>query len=274
MHRFSSLLCLAILIGLPGLAWCQKRGEKRDTEPARCVGKLKGIAQGVLQVETDKGERMLVAIDPRAQEVSFIGEATPAFVQPGMLVQFSASLDKKGEAQEKINQLKVVSPKKEIQIGLQSEGGFAGGELFASGEDDGKKKKKQRAADSGQYLVTGTVRSIKDGKMYVAAGAVVKAELADNCQVSLDVADIRLAREGDNVEAEGWRYPNQATQMVARRVSITADKPLGVEEKKRRPTSTKEDDKKPDDKKPDEKPKAGAEKEDQEKPTEAKKDAS
>ena len=284
MNRSAALLVLAILIGLPGLAWSQKRGEKKDTERVRCVGKLKGIAPGVLQVETEKGERMLVAIEPRAQEVSFVGEATPAFVQAGMLVQFSASLDKKGEAQEKINQLKVVSPKNGIQVGLQAEGGFAGGELFASGDDDGKKKKKSRSAESGQYQVTGTVRSIKDGKMYVAAGAVVKAELAENCQVSLEVSDIRLAREGDNVEADGWRYPNQATQMYANRVNITAEKPLGVDEKKRRPTTTKEDDKKSeekpkagadkDGKKPEEKPKAGAEKDDKEKPKETKKDKS
>lgn len=268
MHRYLSFVLLAILLGLPGVSWGQKRGEK-ETERAQCVGKLKGMAQGVLQVETDKGERMLVAIEPRAQEVSFIGQATAAFVQPGMLVQFTASLDKKGEAQEKISQLKVISPKKETQVGLQAEGGFAGGELFASSDDDAKKKKKQRASDTAQYLVTGSVRSIKDGKMYVAAlGAVVKAELADNCQVSLEVSDIRLAREGDNVEAEGWRYPNQATQMYARRVIITADKPLGADDKKRRPTSTKEDDKKSD-----EKPKAGGEKEGKEKPKETKKDS-
>jgi hypothetical protein len=226
--------------------------QQRDREQGRWTGKLKGLAPRVLQVESDKGERWLVAVEARPQEVSFQGSATPDFLRPGMLVQFRASIDKKGEAQDEIGEIKVVTQRMGIQLGLQADGGVAGGGLFESNDDDGNKKKKKVRGDASPFLVTGTLRSIKDGKMYVAAGPTVKAELSDNCQVSLDISDFSLAREGDNVEIEGWRYVNQSNQIYARRLTITADKPLGIDEKKRRPIA-KSDEKKPEDKKAEDK---------------------
>jgi hypothetical protein len=215
---------------LAGIASGQQR--ERDREQVRCSGKLKGVGPGVLQVESDKGERWLIAVESRPQEISFQGSATPEFLRAGMLVQFNAALDKKGEAQDPIREIKVVAQRMGLQLGLQP-GTAAGGGLFNS--DDESKKKKKGRADTAPYLVTGTLRSIKDGRMYVAAGSTVKAELADNCQVAVDISDISLAREGDNVEVEGWRYANQANQVYARRVTITTDKLLGGESK-RRPT--------------------------------------
>lgn len=221
-----------------GVLHSQQRGER---EPARCAGKLRGMAGGVLHVETEKGERMAVAIDPRAREVSFQGVAGPAFLRPGMLVQFRAPLDKKGEAQEEISEMKVVSQRMGIQVGVQADGGFTGGDLFAGNDEDAGKKKRKSRNDTTPYVVTGTLRSIKDGKFYVAAGATVKGELSDNCQVSIDITDISLAREGDSVEVDGWRYPNQSAQIYASRLMIVSDKPLGVEEKKRRTLVKSED---------------------------------
>jgi hypothetical protein len=251
MNASCSRLLIVLCVSLTAVVAAQQR----EREPARGVGKLTGLAPGVIQMETSKGEKWLVAIEGRTPDISFQASATPAFVQAGMLVQFRAQLDKKGEAQDQITQVKVISQRMGIQVGVQADGGFTGDDLFASNDEEGGKKKKKVRADASPYLVTGAVRSIKDGKMYVAAGATVKAELSDNCKVDVDISDIRLAREGDSVEInEGWRYPNQPNQVYARRLTITAEKPLGVDEKKRRPT-TKGDDKKTEEKKTDEKKK-------------------
>jgi hypothetical protein len=240
------MLFVAGILSLPTFGFSQQR----EREPGRWTGKLKGVGPGgVLQVQGDKGEQWLVAVEARPQDISYQGSSTQAFLRPGMLVQFNASLDKKGEAQEPISELKVVSQRMGIQLGLQA-GGSAGAGLFNSADDEGKKKKKVRTDAS--YQVTGTLRSIKDGKIYVAAGTTVKAELTNNCQVSIDVADVSLAREGDTVEIGGWRYANQANQLYARNLTITADKPLGSDEKKRR-TPAKGDEKKTEEKKSDEK---------------------
>lgn len=222
--------------------------QKQQRENGRWMGKLKGIGPGgILQVESDKGDQWLVALDRRPQEVSFQGSATPAFLRPGMLVQFNAMIDKKGEAQEPLGEIKVISPRMGIQIGLQA-GGNLGAGLFNSDDDDGNKKKKKARSDTSSYLVTGTLRSVSNGKMYIAAGATIKAEVADNCQVNFDITDFSLARQGDSVEVQGWRYPNQANQLYASRLTIIADKLLDPEEKKRRP-ATKGDEKKPDEEK-------------------------
>jgi hypothetical protein len=223
---------LTILATLSGGVAAQQR--EREREPGRWVGKLKGAGPGLLQVESEQGERWLVSLAGRIQDVSFQGIGTPALLRPGMLVQFSAAIDKRGEAQEEVAELKLISQRMGIQLGAQPSAPAAGG-LFASEEENAPKKKKGRA-EATSYHVTGTVRSIKDDKLYVVAGALIKVELADNCQVIVDVADISLAREGDSVEIEGWRYPNQPNQLYPQRLVIVAEKPLGVEEKRRRPT--------------------------------------
>lgn len=233
------------------ILWClcgTVSAQQQQREQGRWTGKLKGIgAGGVLQVESDKGEQWLVALERRPQEVSFQGSATPAFLRPGMLVQFTAMIDKKGEAQEPLGEIKVISPRTGIQIGLQA-GGNLGAGLFNSNDDDANKKKKKVRSDTASYLVTGTLRSIKDRKMYIAAGATIKAEVADNSRVNFDITDFSLAREGDSVEIQGWRYPNQANQLYASRLTIIADKLLDPDEKKRRP-GTKSEEKKPDEEK-------------------------
>lgn len=250
MYAHSARTVILFCILAPSLVWSQQRGAR---EPARCTGKIKGIGPGVLQVETEKGERWLVAIEARPQDISFQGSATPAILRPGMLVQFRAVLDKKGEAQEEIGELKVVSQRMGLQFGLKPDGGIGGGELFASEDEGAGKKKKRVRSDAGPFLVSGSLRSIKDSKIYVAAGPTVKAELSDNCQITLNVSDISFAREGDNVEVtDGWRYANQSNQMYARKLTITAEKPLG-EEKKRRPAPKSDEKDKKADKKADEK---------------------
>jgi hypothetical protein len=174
-------------------------------------------------------------------------------MRTGMLVQFRATLDKKGEANSPITEIRVIALRDGIQLGLQQEGGFAGGELFASDEDSTDKKKK-KVLDNKQFQISGTLRSIKDRKVQVAAGGVVvRGELAENCGVSIDISDYSFAREGDPISLQGWHLAGKPDQIHATNLVITAEKPLlpSDETKKRRttPKGTEKEPAEPDNKK-------------------------
>ena len=72
------------------------------------------------------------------------------------------------------------------------------------------------------------ISSARGNKLSVRVpGAVLRIELTDDAQVTLDIADYRVAREGDRVELEGWTYRGDVTKVVASRVTITLVEPLG-----------------------------------------------
>ena len=59
----------------------------------------------------------------RPQEIYYENSADVSWLRPGMLVQFSATLDKRGKAHAPIDALKVFSPREGYQIGLTPESG-------------------------------------------------------------------------------------------------------------------------------------------------------
>ena len=210
--------------------------QQPQREHVRCEGKIKAMARGLLHVVGEDGQQWLVAVEAKPQDISFQASTTPAFLRTGMLVQFRSVLDKKAEAQSPITEIRVIAPREGIKLGLTPEGGFGGGELFAS-EDDAAGKKKKKNSDDKQFQVAGTIRSIKDRKIQVTAGGfTVKGELAENCGVSLDIADYSFAREGDPISLQGWHHVGKPNQIYATNLVITAEKPLSPSEdlKKRR----------------------------------------
>ncbi|MGE0760906.1 MAG: hypothetical protein AB7O38_28100 [Pirellulaceae bacterium] len=191
-------------------------------ENVRFKGTIKALARGLLQVEDEEGAQRLVAIEASPQDISFAGLAGPSFLRPGMLVQFSAVVDKKGEATRPITEVKVVTPRPGLELGARSEGGLEGKALFATDEEE-----KQGGGTDKPFFISGIVRAVKEGKiLVVVAGAAVRGELADNCTVSVNIADYSLARSGDAVEIAGWHVAGQPQQVRAQQVSIVASKPL------------------------------------------------
>ncbi len=75
--------------------------------------------------------------------------------------------------------------------------------------------------------------------MVVLAGPTqVAVELAEKVQIAFSLAEFSLVRAGDTVEVSGWAYPQQPNHVMASRLTITAAKPLGVEDEnaKKKPT--------------------------------------
>lgn len=202
-------------------------------------GVLKGARGAVLQMQTTEGEQWLVQVQPaRPWDVNFTGAAEASFVKPGMLVQFSSKLNKRGQADEPVTQLIVFTMKEGYQLGVMSETNVSGGlssGLFEEVEEQPKEKKaKVKLDENAVYRVAGQITKIsRTGEMTVnAGGTTVKADLAEDAKVSVDVNDLAYARPGDKVEVRGWYYAAQKGKAVATQVSISAAEPLAGPKKK------------------------------------------
>jgi hypothetical protein len=226
-------------------------------ENVELAGKLKQIGPGVLQIATDAGDQWLVRLEGRPQEmkISFSGKADPSFLKSGMLVQFEGTVNKRGELQEKLEQIVVTSPREGIEVGVHPEGtgGNTGG-LFSNDKPD-EKPKKQARPDAVRCRITGLITKIgRNGELTVnCRNGTVTAELGDSVQVSVDLTDLRLAQPGDKVELRGWHVKNQKGTVWSRDVSVSAADVLGEAKKKSRSSEKEEEKKKEGEDKPAEK---------------------
>ena len=201
-------------------------------------GKITAIAPGALQMQDAQGQTLTVQIDRRVRDVSFQGSAVPAFLRPGMFVDFRASCDQRGVAEEPIRSLKIFSPRETTQLGMVPASATKVGSLLG---EEPKPQVGNRPAGPVFFQIAGKLGGInKQGEIMVQAGnGVVRGKLDPKVQVAFDLADLRLARVGDTVEIYGWSYPNQVGTVMANRVAVTATTPLGMGTEETKKTKNK-----------------------------------
>jgi hypothetical protein len=236
----NTLLSCIVLLTSPSLLLAQADGERKMVT---AKGALKAVARGgaAIQVVNEEGEQWIVKVDPKSKYNVFQGSADVKFLKPGMLVEFRSSFDKKGKATSEVRTLKVFSRREDTRLGVKPvSGGVAADGLFSSSTQEENTKKKTKPPVTRPYIVAGHIQRIKNKTMIVVAGNVpVRVELADKVQIAFNFSDFRYARQGDTVEVSGWAYPDQANLVVASRLTITAAKPLGLEDEKPKKKKTR-----------------------------------
>jgi hypothetical protein len=231
MRIFTLALVIATISTVCATAWTQNR-ERPKNEPKREkfreTGTIHAVAPGVLQVKGEKGAQWLVKVPENPQAIQFLAAGSVEFLQPGMFVRFTNEFDKRGIPQKAVKQLTVFTPREGNKIGVFPDSGLADDGLFEEGEV------KKTKVETASFLVAGQLTAYRKGTFTVKAGnAQIKGELADIVQVSFDVSDYSLARQGDTIAIEGWYYEQQKTHIYANTIKITAARALGaVEEKK------------------------------------------
>lgn len=232
MIRNTLLPCI-ILLTIPSLLLAQADGERKMV---KAKGALIAVARGgtAIQVVNEEGEQWIVRVDPKSKYNVFQGSADVKFLRPGMLVEFRSSFDRKGKAKSEISTLKVFSQREDTRLGVKPvSGGVAADGLFSSSTQEENTKKKTKPPATRPFIVVGRIQRIKDKSLNVVAGNVpVRVELADKVQIAFTFSDFRYARKGDTVEVSGWAYPDKANLVMASRLTITAAKPLGLEDEK------------------------------------------
>jgi hypothetical protein len=240
---------------LSPLSLLAQYGERRQPQPEiqrenlQCSGTVKQVGRGVIGVVTDAGDQWVFQLEARPQDLSFTGSADATFVKPGMWIRFTTKLTRRGDAQEPIASAEVYTPREGFGVGVYPEGageiggGEGGGPLFAPAEEKPKPKAKAEPKIRDEdvvYRVGGQVSKISRlGELTISAGgSSVKAKLADDAKISIDVTDLSFLQAGDKVEVRGWYPAGTKGRAIANQVTASASQPLTDASKKKKPVPT------------------------------------
>jgi hypothetical protein len=198
-------------------------------------GTVEGVLGSRIQMKTKANETVVVQIFPQSQ-VRLTGTTTVDFLRPGLCVEFTAEVAKNLVVKDKISQLTLISPTPDAPLGLYPEGaapGGKGGDADAGFGDPPSKAGKsssgrrgKSAGGSGVQLpgvctVRGTIKSLVGTSLAVTCKGLVKAELDDNVEIAVAVADHTLASKGDAITVHGKKLDKQ---VLAQSVTIVAQK--------------------------------------------------
>lgn len=227
-----------------------------EWENVELSGVIKGMQGSLIQVATSETEQWLVHVEARPQDVMYQGTADVAFVQPGMLVEFKAKVNKRGQAADPVTELAIFTVREGRGVGMAPEGGANASNLFGDAKEE--KKPSRKALEDATYVVAGQVTKLSRGEMSVnCAGTNVKANLDKDAKVTIDVNHLKFAQVGDKVEMRARHVKGQkaAGQALATQVTVVGANPLG-ETKKRTVPAKAGDEKQAQEKKADEAKKA------------------
>ncbi|MBN2474696.1 MAG: hypothetical protein JXB62_08810 [Pirellulales bacterium] len=240
-------LTIAAVLGL--LAPAQGQGIRRPrndqqrqlpTEPFAADGSVEAVGRGAIRMLTTSNQVWMVWIDPKAV-IHVSGTAEPDFVRPGMFIRFTAEIDKRGDAQNKIDKLTLFTPSKENPVGIWPEGAApaAGGEGAANepGSGFGEDVVGPRSPTTAVYSVAGQITGNRRGKLSVnALRAVVNIELAEKAAVAVDLADYTVAKNGDKISvSKGKMVVGRPGVAQASELNIELAQPLALPGRKKPP---------------------------------------
>lgn len=222
---FFSLVPLCATLLAANVTFAQPAPQQPQVQILRIDGTINKVTPQMLQVTASDGIDWLLAfeIDPKTigENVVIKGTAEPAWLRAGMLVRFTATLNERGQSEGDLAEVLAFDAHRTYSPGVLP----AGLDQAFAEEESPRQPRRGRGIEPGEYLVTGRLTSVRNGLMTVQAGPVaIKAQLAEEAVVQLEMTDHRLAREGDKFSAEG--YYLQAGQGMVHRLTVELAKPL------------------------------------------------
>jgi hypothetical protein len=227
-------------------------------------GTLVSASQSQIQITTNTNQSIMVMIGPNTT-VNVTGTAEQDYLKSPVTVEFVAEVAKGGTVAEKISHLVVVSPSTDRPAGFYppetavtgskgEKGGKPGADnANAAAADPGiadptAKKGKARGAQAddvfgakpaksqsgsqalkppGTFAVRGTIKSCKDGKISLSAGrSTIKAELAADATIDVDMSDLRAVQRDDKVTVNGLTTQARPNMVLAESIKIELANPL------------------------------------------------
>jgi hypothetical protein len=216
--RLATVFLLALLAGTG-------RGQQQVPKSLDEKGTVKGVVDGKIQFEADKGGMWWIQLSGDTK-LHVEGTAEPSYLRGGLAVRFTGEFDKKGALSEEIKEIEIFTPQGKNGLGLFS---------------DANSTKPVRNAPAGSYDIRGKVKSFKDNDIVVSAGTkTISGKVIEGLTIKINVEDVKDVAEGDKatVKATYFDAPQQpyggANPRVAagNEVQVTLAKPLtGVKKK-------------------------------------------
>jgi hypothetical protein len=223
------------LVSVAGWTCCAAAHAQFEAPPNSLAfedtGTLEAVEEGLIQIRDSKTEAWLLQIVAETK-ITIEGEAERDYLRPGLAVQFTGKIDKKGALQKPLGEIELFSPKGKLSIGLFPEG------------DDGPDAKPDRTGSGGTFHIKGKLISFRDGELVVSAGSrKISGQVADEFTVKVNLDDPSVAQNGDTVKVKAWYYDNSKPMPALNRlgkaraeeITITLAKPLAPSVKKNRP---------------------------------------
>jgi hypothetical protein len=234
--------------------------QQPQIQPIKTGGALVATGQNQIQLSTGVNQTLLVMTGPNTQ-VSVAGTAEQDYLKSGVTVEFVAEVDKTHAVKEKIGHLLIVSPTTDRPIGLFPPESATPEKKGEKGEKSAKategkanpltpgpgiggavpaKARSTAPQFPGTFTVRGTIKSSKSGEITVAAGrASIKAELANDATIDVDMDDVRIAQPGDKVTVSGFASKALPNVVMAEAIKIELANPLsGAKKPVTRPAKT------------------------------------
>lgn len=198
-------------------------------------GTLKGFQRGVITVTREDGTDVMVQPPEDPSAFVFIAQAKPAFLGRGMMVRFSGTFDRAGNAQSAIEKVEIFQPVMGRMNGRTREN-------FTPGVHTGRRGGNEAPPAVATVKVVGGLVAMDASGIMVQAGTVpVRAPLSPEAKLEIRFNNLNLAQEGDAVSVAGFYQPPDDTKVKADTVTITTERVYGepVEPKTRRTTRSR-----------------------------------
>jgi hypothetical protein len=184
----------------------QKQAYMQPTvERFQAAGTIEAIAPGRIMMVTDAHENWLIWLNAQTK-VTTVGEAKADFLYAGLIVQFQADLDKHRNVTGAIKQLTVITPAADKVPGIYP--------LEENQAGPGSK------TPTGPCEIIGRITSLKGNKLQVNVGrGTVLADLSEDANIRLNLADYSMARKGDKITVVGMKKRNLPGQAQTAQVN-------------------------------------------------------
>jgi len=252
--RIQFTLALIALFCAPQLVAAQGKKKKRKSNRTniKATGVIKGVNRGVMLMETDEGDRYYVRSSGRRGRrgnngFKYTAKADASWLHRGLAVAFRGKVTKKGKILEEIGEIAVFTPSAEKKLGVKQDITSQTSKLFKDVPDAGAKKKKKkkkpkkgkrtrtkRKIPSTPYLIAGRVTRIKNGEITVQVARItLKAKVAENAKITVDVTTPAWIRIGDKVTVSGYYVGERKQYVTANQIAVESQDTLTSKKKQR-----------------------------------------
>lgn len=204
----------------------QAFGATPANEITNFTGKLKGFQRGVIMVTKDDGTEAMVLPPERLTSFSFVAEAEPSFLRPGMLVRFAVNLGPTGLPIQPVQVVTLFNQVNPKQLQGQER------EQFTPGVYGDRHQPANQQGVAGKKSVVGKLIGISgNGVMLVQAGKYrLQAPVNEQTKWEVRFNDLTLAKADDKVTVAGFYNPPKVNQIRADRITITTDRVFKTEQ--------------------------------------------
>ncbi len=227
--------CVGCLLAIPIGGIGESLGAQAPTREVEIEGTVVGVNPMMVQMTTSTKIPWVFRLTQKTQ-VLVQGTAEKSFLRPGVFVEFTAMVDRKGNATTKVSELIICNPSPQKFPGVfPAEGGLGVPEPPAG---------KKEANAPAMYQVVGIITAVKNDQFSVKTRqGTVHFELDMSPKITVNMTNLAYVRQGDKIRVTGSAFREGLGE--AQQVIVELNTPLTGPESQPKRKYEKKDTEKP-----------------------------